>query len=151
MNGSIFTGARTNYAVGHDFSIFTFLGRWSEKTNTATNALLFQGVISLLLVLMGTLTRKGFETMVAYTAPIFWLFFLLTGISLFILRFREPLADRPFRVPLYPLTPILFCAAAAYMLRASLLYAGIGATLGVAVFLLGGLLLLVMHYREKAR
>lgn len=151
INGTIFTGARTNYAVGQDFGIFSFMGKWQGKNNTAVNALLFQGIIASLLVLLGTLTRKGFSTMVDYTAPMFWFFFLLTGISLFVLRFREPEVARPFQVPLYPLTPLLFCAACLYMLRASLLYTGIGAMLGVFVFLLGGLLLLVSYYLDRLK
>lgn len=77
INATIFTGARTNYALGQDFSLFAFLGRWRERTNTPTNALLVQGAITLALLLLGTLTRDGFKTMVDYTAPVFWLFFLL--------------------------------------------------------------------------
>ena len=38
----------------------------------------------------GRLTRRGFETMVEYTAPVFWFFFLLAGVSLLVLRRREP-------------------------------------------------------------
>ncbi|MFN7132520.1 MAG: amino acid permease, partial [Myxococcales bacterium] len=79
----------------------------------------------------------GFETMVEYTAPVFWLFFLLTGLSLFVLRAREPAAPRPFRVPLYPITPLLFCLSCAYLLQASLAYTGAGALLGVAVLGVG--------------
>jgi amino acid transporter len=72
-----------------------------------------------------------------YSAPVFWFFFLLVGISVFILRWKDPLACRPFSVPLYPLIPVLFCAAAAYMLHASLVYTGLGAMAGVAVLLAG--------------
>ena len=46
--------------------------------------------------------------MVEFTAPVFWLFFLLTGIALFVLRQREPQRRRPFRVPLYPILPLVF-------------------------------------------
>jgi amino acid transporter len=81
--------------------------------------------------------------MVDYTAPVFWFFFLLTGGSIFVLRAREPQAERPFRVPLYPLTPILFCAASAYLLYSSLAYTGVGALVGIAVLAAGALLLLV--------
>jgi len=90
INGDIFTGARTNYAVGRDFVVLGFLGRWREKTNVPANALLIQGALAAALVLLGALTRKGFVTLVEFTAPIFWLFFLLTGVSLFVLRRREP-------------------------------------------------------------
>jgi len=136
-NASVMTGARTNYALGRDFRVFRALGRWHRGANTPANALVVQGVIALALILIGTLARRGFETMVEYTAPVFWCFFLLTGLALIILRVKEPRAARPFRVPLYPLTPLLFCAVCAYMLQASLAYTGVGALVGVAVLLTG--------------
>ena len=78
--------------------------------------------------------------MVEFTAPVFWLFFLLAGDRVFVLRGREPEAERPFRVPLYPLLPAIFCATCAYMLWSSLSYVysqslgGINAAwIGVAV------------------
>jgi basic amino acid/polyamine antiporter, APA family len=83
--------------------------------------------------------------MVDYTAPVFWFFFLLTGISLLVLRVREPNSPRPFRVPLYPLTPILFCCFCGYLLYSSLAYTGIGAMVGVAVVAAGIPLLLWMR------
>ncbi len=136
-NATIFTGARTNYALGRDFSLFSPLGRWNERTNTPVNALLAQGAITLLLVLLGAWTRRGVQTMVDYTAPVFWLFFLLAGLSLFVLRTKEPAIARPFRVPLYPLTPLIFCATSVYVLWSSLQYAGVGAWAGLAVLLAG--------------
>ncbi|MGF1677502.1 MAG: APC family permease [Rivularia sp. (in: cyanobacteria)] len=135
LNATILTGARTNYALGRDFSVFAFLGRGRE--HTPTNALIVQGAIALLLVMVGTFARRGFETMVDYTAPAFWFFFLLSGISLFVLRRREPNINRSFKVPFYPLTPLAFCGICLYMLQASLAYTGWGGLLGVAVLLLG--------------
>lgn len=149
INATIFTGARTNYALGKDFVFFSFLGRWREKENVPANALLLQGAIALGLVFLATWTRKGFETMVEFTAPIFWLFFLLTGLSLFVLRIREPGISRPFEVPLYPLIPALFCASCIYMLQASLAYTGIGAAAGLVVFFTGAIFLLLSGSRGK--
>ncbi len=148
-NATVITGARTNYALGRDFRLFEFLGRWHERAHTPTNALLVQGVIALVLVFAGSLAREGFSAMVEYTAPVFWLFFFLAGLSLMVLRSKEPDADRPFRVPLYPLTPILFCAACLYMLQSSLTYAGRGAIAGVLVLLAGVPVLLLARQREQ--
>jgi len=142
LNGTIITGARTNYALGKDFSLFTGLGRWQPYSNTPTNALLVQGAISVALVLLGTLTRNGFETMVNYTAPTFWFFFLLTTISLLVLRVREPSAQRTFQVPFYPLTPILFSLICGYLLYSSLVFTNVGALVGVIVAIAGVPLLL---------
>jgi len=141
LNATVFTGARTNYALGRDFPLFGFLGRWHERG--PVNALLLQGAIALLLVLLASFTPDGFQTMVAYTAPAFWLFFLLTGISLFVLRRQQPVNADPFRVPLYPVTPALFCAMCVYMLYSSFNYAmsldpgSIGAIVGIAMLCAG--------------
>jgi amino acid transporter len=146
IQGTIFTGARTNYALGQDWKLFSWLGRWDERTQTPLNALMVQGIIALALIWLGTLTRNGFTTMVEYTAPVFWFFLLLTTLSLFVLRTVEPELSRSFRVPLYPLTPLLFCATCVYMLQASLTYTGIGALVGVVVLLSGVPLLLVVRH-----
>lgn len=143
LNATVFTGARTTYAMGRDFAAFRALGVWKERSNTPVNALIVQGIVALALVLLASFTPDGFETMVAYTAPAFWLFFLLTGVSLFVLRGQKPLTEQPYRVPLYPMTPVLFCAMCAYMLYSSASYAmskdpsSIGAQLGIGVLLAG--------------
>lgn len=137
INVTIMTGARTDYALAKDFPLFGFLGRWHASTNAPTNALLVQGTIALLLVFIGSQGRSGFETMVQYVSPVFWLFFLMIGLTVFVLRRREPNVVRPFRVPGYPLTPLAFVAACAYMLYSSLAYTGFGALLGVALLLAG--------------
>ena len=109
----------------------------SERGGAPTNGFLVQGGIALALVLFGATTRDGFQAMVDYTAPVFWFFMLLVGIALILLRRREPDLDRPFRVPLYPLTPLVFCATCAYLLYSSLVYTGYGALVGVAVLAIG--------------
>ena len=150
-NASMITGARGSFAVGRTVSPLGGLGVWRETapddSGAPRRALIVQAIISLLLVAFGAATRAGFETMVAYTAPVFWLTLLLMGVALFVLRRREPGRERPFRVPLYPLTPLLFCVASAGMLYSSVAYAGRGALLGVAVMLAGLPLLLIGRSR----
>ena len=147
VNATIFTGARTNYALGRDFPMFRALGQWHGQRNTPANALLVQGLIALALVLFGAMTREGITTMVDYTSPIFWFFFLLVGVAIFVLRRREPNIERPFRVPFYPLTPLLFCLVSAYMLYSSIAYAKIGALTGLAVLAAGVPVMLVARAR----
>jgi amino acid transporter len=147
INAAIFTGARSSYAVGRDFGALAFLGRWHPATRTPVNALLAQGAVALALVGLGSLTRNGFETMVEYTAPVFWLFLFLAGLALVVLRQRDPARPRPFRVPLYPLTPLAFCATSGYLVYSSLAYTGLGALVGVAVLCAGGFVLLITDGR----
>jgi basic amino acid/polyamine antiporter, APA family len=151
LNATIFTGARTNYALGRDFAMFKYLGQWKLRGDTPANALLVQGVIALALVVLGTgVARGGVQTMVDYTAPVFWFFFLMTGVALFILRRRSPESPQPFRVPLYPLTPLLFCVTCAYMLYSSLTFTGPGAAIGVAI-VAAGIPVLIFASRKQAR
>ena len=118
-------------------------------------ALVVQGAIALVLVVFGSLTRSGLKSMIDYITPVFWVFFLLAGISLFVLRYRDRNVERPFRVPLYPVTPLLFCAVCAYMLWSSLNYAGRYSWIGLAVLVAGIPLLLAARPRatmaERAR
>ncbi|HET9489878.1 MAG TPA: amino acid permease [Methylomirabilota bacterium] len=136
-NAAVLTGARSAFAVGRDVGAFRFLGQWNASTGTPVNAVLAQSAVALALVLLGALTRRGFETMVEYTAPVFWFFFLLTVASLFVLRRTDPHRSRPFRVPGYPATPAVFCLVAVYLLYSSVRYAGVGALVGLVVLASG--------------
>lgn len=148
MNGTIITGARTNYAMGREFSLFRLIGRWHEGRAAPVNAYVVQGIISLLLVLVGSLTMEGFVAMVEYTAPVFWLFFFLAVQSLIILRLKQSEVDRPFRVPLYPFTPLLFLSACVFMFVSSIEYAGFRAAAGILVLLAGVPFVLISGSRK---
>lgn len=137
INGTIFTGARTIYAMGRDFSALRFLGRWNPRASQPEAALLTQGIIALALVAFGLIARGKFETMVEYTTPVFWTFLLLGALSLLVLRTNDADRPRPFRVPLYPVLPLIFVAVCIYMLYSGLNYTGTGALFGVGVLLVG--------------
>lgn len=145
LNATAITGARTTYALGGNFARLRWLGRWDGTRGTPGNALLAQCAVALLLVLAGAFTRDGFQLAVEYTAPVFWFFLLLVGVALFVLRAREPAAERPFRVPLYPLLPAIFCLTSAYLLYSSVAYTGASALAGVGVLAIGALLLMVLR------
>ena len=152
INATMIVGARTNFAVGRDWPVLGKIGEWNETSGTPAAAFLVQGAAALILVAIGAIAGGGFRAMVEFTAPVFWLFFLLAGLSLFILRRRDPHVDRPFTVPLYPVLPVIFVAVCAYMLWSSLSYVysqelgGFNAAwIGVAVLLFGGLLLLLVR------
>jgi APA family basic amino acid/polyamine antiporter len=141
-NATIFTGARSNYALGRDFPVFAFMGKWKNKSEGPVNAFVIQGVIAMVLISLGLFSRSGFETMIDYTAPVFWFFLLMVGLSLFVLRRKEPGKDRPFKVPLYPFLPLVFCISSCYLLYSSIVYTGWGAFVGISVLLAGALLLI---------
>lgn len=146
LNATIFTGARVYYAMAHDVTLLPSVGEWNERGKTPANGLILQAIVALVLVGIGAITRDGFKAMVEYTAPVFWGFLLLVGIGLIVLRIREPDRVLPYKVPLYPLTPILFCLTCGYMLHASIAYTGVASLAGLAVLAAGTPLLL---FRRK--
>ncbi|HET7773627.1 MAG TPA: amino acid permease, partial [Burkholderiaceae bacterium] len=92
-----------------------------------------------------------------FTSPVFWLFFLLSGCALIVLRVREPDTPRPFKVPLYPVLPVLFIATCGYMLWSSLSYVyskqrgGLNAAwIGVGVLAVGVALLALVWRKGGA-
>jgi basic amino acid/polyamine antiporter, APA family len=148
LNATVFTGARSYYALGRDVPAIRRLGVWEAQGDKPANALLLQCAIALALLAFGSSTRDGFEAMVAYTAPVFWFFLLLVAVSVFVFRSRG--VELPYRMPLYPLPPILLAAAAAWMIYSSIVYAGVGSLVGVAVLILGTPLLLLAR-RDTAQ
>ncbi|MFO0120744.1 MAG: APC family permease, partial [Burkholderiales bacterium] len=158
INATMMVGARSNFAAGRDWQALGKLGEWVEDRGTPANALVAQGAFALILVGLGLATGGGFATMVEYTAPVFWLFFLLSGLSLFVLRWREPATPRPFKVPLFPVLPLIFCLSCAYMLQSSLGYVGSNtflgfnaAWVGVGVLAVGVVLMGVVASLSRSR
>jgi basic amino acid/polyamine antiporter, APA family len=123
MNSTMIAGARTNYSVAHDWTALGFMGRWQGRRSTPAMGFVVQAAIALALIGFGALEKDGFAAMVEFTAPVFWLFFMLSGLALFILRRRDPTVPRPFRVPLYPVLPLAFVLSCAYVLYSSIVHA----------------------------
>ncbi|MDC6167137.1 APC family permease [Paucibacter sp. XJ19-41] len=141
MNAILIAGPRTTYAAARDLARELHLGKWNAKRGTPTAAVLATSGVALALVAFGAVTRGGFSTMVDYLSPVYWFFLCLSGAAVIVLRRREPDASRPFKVPLYPLLPLLFVACCAYLLYASLVYVKAGALVGVAVLGVGAVVL----------
>lgn len=169
INGTLFTGARVYAAVGADHPRLTWLGRWRTRRGAPLGALAAEALAGLAMIAaVGTLRGRaaldgllraaglaplpwedyegGFNTLVAGTAPVFWGFFLLSGLSLLVLRRTDPAAERPFIVPLFPLLPLAFCGSCLFMLYESLRYAGALTLLGVVPLVPG-----LLFYRRAGR
>ncbi len=123
IQGMIFTGARIYYAMGQDHRLYAWLGRWNSRYGTPIRSLLVQAAITLALVIGFGWTKGGFSALVNFTTPVFWIFFCLVAVSLIVLRYRRPELQRPYRVPWYPVLPLVFCLSCLLMVYASLSWA----------------------------
>jgi amino acid transporter len=140
VNGMLFTGSRIYSEVGSDYRALAVLGRWDARLGTPVWSLAIQAAVSIgMVAAVGFFWtgESGFDVLLKCTAPVFWVFFLLTGLSLFVLRFKEPHCERPFRVPAYPVLPVIFCASCVYMLVGSIGAAGPKALVGLVLLVAG--------------
>jgi basic amino acid/polyamine antiporter, APA family len=153
MNSTMIVGARTNYSVARDWPVFAFMGGWRDERNLPAVGFMVQAAISVALIGFGTIEKDGFSTMVEFTAPVFWFFFMLSGISLFVLRRKNPIRPRPFSVPLYPVLPAIFVATCAYLFYSSMTYAQSrnAGYVAIAVVAIGAVVLLTMHMTGRVR
>jgi amino acid transporter len=118
VNGLIFAGARIAYAVGRDHRLFGALGRWSERTGTPVRALIVQGSLSVVLILV----LGSFIDTVMYTAAAVYLFYLATSVAVIVLRFRDRSAPRAYKATGYPVTTIVFCLVCLFLIVAAVQY-----------------------------
>ncbi len=160
INGLILTGSRILRILGDDHRLFSWLARGIGARGAPIGAIVAQAVVSVLLIttvgtdygrqnvdrclgLLGVPAlpwqeyHGGFETLVAASAPLFWMYFLMTGIALFVLRIRDKHCERHFTMPWFPLPPLVFCLTALFMLLASLIYARGLLLLSAAIVSLG--------------
>ena len=147
INSTLIVGARTTYAAARDVPLLHRLGEWDDSRGVPRRALLAEGAVALLLVLVGSFANSGFNAMVEYMTPVYWGFLFLSSLALIRLRRLHPEVPRPFKVPLYPWLPLLFLVLCLYMLWSSLAYVGYGAFVGVAVLAVGGVLQLLLSWR----
>jgi basic amino acid/polyamine antiporter, APA family len=121
INATIVVGARTTFAAAQDMASLSWFAEWDEKRGIPARATLAHGVFALGLVGLGAI-YDGFATMVDYTAPVYWLFLVASGLAVIVLRFKQPHVERPFRVPLYPLLPLVFVGVSVAMCWSSIGY-----------------------------
>ncbi|MCE2859826.1 MAG: amino acid permease [Oxalobacteraceae bacterium] len=142
INATIIFGARSNYAMGNDYRVFSWLGKWHSSGNPR-NSIILQAGIACSLIVFAAMTSQGFKALVEFTAPVFWFFVLLVGVSLILQRVRDPNTERPFKVPFYPVLPLVFIGSTAWLLWSSLVYTGAGAWISLVVLLSGCIPLLL--------
>jgi amino acid transporter len=122
INGMLFTGARLYYALGVQEPAFRWLGHWNQRLGTPVRTLVLQTLVAIGLIEVFGRTSDAFNTLVIFTTPVFWSFLLLVSIAVVVLRLSDPKTLRPFRLPFFPLEPLIFAAASGLMIYSSVNY-----------------------------
>ncbi len=127
------TGPRIYFAMAEDGLFFKGLSRIHPKYNTPVNAILSQGAWAIVLLLVwGT-----FEAVITYVVFLDWIFFLLTAGIVILFRLKRRDDFRPFKTPLYPVTPILFVLTSTLFIVNTLIQSPVSAGAGLGLLILG--------------
>jgi basic amino acid/polyamine antiporter, APA family len=131
-NGIMLTAPRMYFAMARDGVFFKRLAIVHPTLGTPAFAIIAIAIWAAVLASTGT-----FEQLLTYVVFTGWIFYGLGALSVFVYRRREPDAPRPFRVPGYPLTPVLFVASAAALVLNTLVTQPTRAAAGVIAVMIG--------------
>ena len=140
-NGLILAGSRVAYAMARDGLFFRATGKLNNKGVPGT-ALVFQGMWVVMLILLRTRKPDGsygnlYSNLLDYVVFAALLFYALTIGGIFLLRWKRPHAERPYKAFGYPVLPLLYIVAATGIMVVLLLYQTQTAGLGMVIVLLG--------------
>jgi len=131
-HSTVITVPRVYYAMARDGLFFSRLTEVHPRYGTPSLAILTSCAWAIVLALSGT-----FEQLLTYVVFIGWMFYALGAAAVIALRIKRPDAVRPFRVPFYPLTPVLFILAGAVIVINTVVTQPRDSAIGIAVVLAG--------------
>jgi len=127
-NASVLSPSRIYYAMARDGVFFARLSQVSPRFGTPAFAILAGSAWAMVMAATGS-----FDQLLTYVVFAAWIFYGLGALSIFVYRRRQPHAPRPFRVPGYPVTPLLFVASAAALVLNTIVSQPARAAIGIAV------------------
>ena len=142
-HATVITVPRVYFAMAHDGLFFKRLADVHPRFNTPALAIITSCVWAIVLALTGT-----FQQLLTYVVFIGWIFYALGAAAVIALRIKRPDAARPFKVPFYPVTPILFVLAAAVIVLNTMYSQPRQAAIGMAVVLAGAPAYLIWRKRS---
>jgi APA family basic amino acid/polyamine antiporter len=131
-NGLTLTAPRAYYTMARDGTFFSKMAEVHPRFGTPAFAIIASSAWACVLAATGT-----FEQLLTYVVFVGWIFYGLGALAVFVFRRTRPDAPRPFRVPGYPVTPLLFVLSAAAIVGNTIVSQPVRAALGIAVVLLG--------------
>jgi len=144
MNGSMLTGARVPYAVANDGLAPRVLATVAEGARVPVVSVLVQGGLAVAYVQLG-----GFNELTDAVVFASWLFYGLNAGTVLLLRMREPDRERAFRVPGFPIVPVIFMALAFLLLVNTIWTAPRVSALGLSTTALGMIVYFALYRRHS--
>lgn len=145
VNGIILTSSRVYYAMAKDGLFFQKLAEVHPRFRTPAFAVISGSVWAAILAATGT-----FEQLFTYTVFTGWIFYGIAAASIFVYRRKRSDQPRPYSVPFYPWTPLLFIAAAAALVANTIFAQPRLAAIGLGIVFLGAPVYLVWRARKPS-
>ena len=135
LNGYLLTGPRIPYTLANQKVLPAMFGKLN-KHGVPANATLFMAVLSAIYALSGQFNLLSDLSMFAI-----WAFYTLTFIGVIKLRKTQPDLKRPYKVPFYPVIPIISICSGLFVVIDQLFLAGMKSSMislgGVIITLIG--------------
>ncbi len=149
----IMIGPRVYYAMAKDKALFSVFGNISQRFNTPILAIILQILISIVYILL--VGKENIDSLYQYMGFSLSIFPLLTVFGLFYLRWKRPELNRPYKVPFYPLLPILYITLTILMMAGSLYRdidtKGFASFYSIGIVLLGSVIYYIWNYFVKKK
>lgn len=111
INGNVMSSARITYAMGKDRVFAPWTGKEQKRFGTPGNALLLHGAWSCVFIVTGS-----FDMLADMFVFVTWIAYGLGAVGIFMLRRKQPLTERPYKIWGHPFITILFIAFSAFYL-----------------------------------
>lgn len=138
ISAMILAGPRVLHRIGQDYPRFAPLAR-ENRDGIPVTAILLQSGTALLF-----LWTASFEQILVFSGATMALNTFATVLGLFVLRWKRPHLSRPFRVTLYPLTPLIFLSITGWTLTYVVIQRPVEALISAAIILTGGVFYLAV-------
>ena len=144
LNGNVLTGMRVPYtlAIENKLPGSKWLAKLHHKTKTPVNSGILIGAIAIFMTLLG-----NFNQLTDLLVFVLWIFYVMTFIAVMVLRKKQPDLIRPYKVPLYPVVPLIAIIGGLYIIINTMFTQPMNAGLGLLLTVIG----LPIYYFRKSK
>lgn len=143
LNGNILAAMRIPYAMAIENKLpgSKWLSKLHPKYKTPVNCGIIIGILTIIMIFSGS-----YDQLTDLVVFVIWCFYVLTFIAVIKLRVQKPNMNKPYKTPLYPITPIVAIVGGGYIIIDTIITQPINAGIGVLLTIIG---LPIFYYRKK--
>jgi basic amino acid/polyamine antiporter, APA family len=145
VSAMVMAGPRVLQVIGQDFATFRLLAR-TNRDDVPYLAIIMQSAIALVFIL-----SASFESILVFAGFTLGLNTFFAVLGVFLLRIRQPDLPRPYRIPAYPLPPLVFLGFTGWTLTYILLERPLEGVMGLVIVISGAAFYFVTRWLDERR